>query len=49
MAGANGKNGGNNYDVTLAGSGSGKSGIATIDGLRLTIKTDSDTWIFDRE
>ena len=43
------KNGGNNYDVTLAGSGAGKSGIATIDGSRLTIKTDGDTWIFDRE
>jgi hypothetical protein len=43
------KNGGNNYDVTLAGSGAGKSGNATIDGSRLTIKADSDTWVFDRE
>jgi hypothetical protein len=43
------KNDGDNYDVTLAGSDANKSGTATIDGSRLTLKTDSDTLIFDQE
>jgi uncharacterized membrane protein required for colicin V production len=43
------KNDGNNYDVTLAGNGANKPASATIDGSRLTLKTDSDTLIFDRE
>jgi len=43
------KTDGNNYDVTLASSGAGKSGTATIGGSRLTLKTDGDTLIFDRE
>jgi uncharacterized membrane protein required for colicin V production len=40
---------GNNYDLSLAGSGGGKSATATIDGSTLTIKLDGDTLIFDRE
>jgi len=43
------KNDGNNYNVTLASSGANKFGTATIDGPRLTVKTESDTLIFDRE
>jgi hypothetical protein len=43
------KSDGNNYDATLTGSGAGKSGTAKIDGSQLTLKTDSDTLIFDRE
>jgi len=43
------KNDGDHYDVTLAGSDANKSGTATIDGSRLTFKTDSDTLIFDQE
>jgi hypothetical protein len=39
----------NNYDVTLASSGANKFASATIDGSRLTLKTESDTLIFDRE
>ena len=43
------KNGGNNYDVTLASSGANKFSSAMIDGSRLTLKSASDTLIFDRE
>jgi len=43
------KSDGNNYNVTLASSGANKFAAATIDGTRLTIKTESDTFIFDRE
>lgn len=43
------KSDGNNYNVTLASSGANKFATATIDGSRLTIKTESDTLIFDRE
>jgi hypothetical protein len=35
--------------VTLASSGANKFASATIDGSRLTLKTESDTLIFDRE
>jgi len=40
---------GDNYNVTLASGGANKFAAATIDGPRLTLKTESDTWIFDRE
>jgi hypothetical protein len=43
------KSDGDNYGVTLTSSGTGKSATATIDGSQLTLKTDTDTWIFDRE
>jgi hypothetical protein len=43
------KKDGDNYDLTLTSSGAGKPGTATIDGSRLTFKTDSDTFVFDRE
>jgi uncharacterized membrane protein required for colicin V production len=43
------KTDGNNYDVTLASSGANKFASATIDSSRLTLKTESDTLIFDRE
>ncbi len=38
-------NAGTNYDLTL----NGKSMTARSDGLRLTIKSGSDVWVFDRE
>jgi len=40
---------GNSYNVSLASSGANKFAAATIDGPRLTLKTGSDTFIFDRE
>lgn len=43
------KSDGDNYNVTLASSGANKFATATIDGSRLTLKTESDTLIFDRE
>ncbi|HEX7578203.1 MAG TPA: hypothetical protein VF430_09220, partial [Verrucomicrobiae bacterium] len=43
------KTDGNNYNVTLASSGANKFASAAIDGSRLTLKTESDTLIFDRE
>lgn len=43
------KSDGNNYNVTLAGNGANKFAAATIDGSRLTLKSDSDIFIFDRE
>jgi hypothetical protein len=43
------KRDGDNYNVTLASSGANKFAAATIDGPRLTVKTESETWIFDRE
>jgi hypothetical protein len=43
------KSDGNNFDVTLASNGANKFASATIDGSRLTLKTDSETMIFDRE
>jgi hypothetical protein len=43
------KSDGDNYNVTLASSGANKFASATIDGSRLTLKTESDTLIFDRE
>ncbi|HEV2437107.1 MAG TPA: CvpA family protein [Verrucomicrobiae bacterium] len=38
-------NAGTNYDLTL----NGKSMTARSDGLRLTIKSGSDVWVFDRD
>ena len=38
-------NAGTNYDLSL----NGKSMTARTDGLRLTIKSASDVWVFDRE
>ena len=43
------KSDGSNYKVTLASSGVNKFATATIDGSRLTLQTESDTFIFDRE
>lgn len=43
------KSEGNNYTVTLTSSGANKFASATIDGSQLTLKTDSDTLVFDRE
>jgi hypothetical protein len=43
------KKDGDGYDMTLANSGANKPATATIAGSQLTIKTDSDTFIFDRE
>jgi hypothetical protein len=43
------KSDGDNYNVTLASSGANKFATVTIDGSRLTLKTESDTLIFDRE
>jgi uncharacterized membrane protein required for colicin V production len=36
------------YDVTLSGSSGNKSGTATIDGTRLTLKLGGDSLMFDR-
>jgi uncharacterized membrane protein required for colicin V production len=38
-----------NYDLSLASNGENKSMTAQTDGLRLTIKDDKNTLIFDRE
>jgi uncharacterized membrane protein required for colicin V production len=43
------KNDRNDYNATLASNGAKKFAAATIDGPRLTLKTESDTLIFDRE
>jgi Colicin V production protein len=43
------KSEGNNYNVTLASSSANKFASATIDGSHLTLKTDGDTLIFERE
>jgi hypothetical protein len=43
------KNDGATYDMTLASGGASKPATATIAGSQLTIKTDSDTFIFNRE
>ena len=43
------KSDGNNYGMTLSSGGANKSATATIDGSRLTIKTDNDTFVFDRK
>jgi hypothetical protein len=43
------KSDGNNFDVSLASNGANKFASAAIDGSRLTLKTDSETMIFDRE
>src|ERR1019366_7089390 len=43
------KHDGDNYNVTLTSSGANKFAAATIDGPRLMLKTESETWIFDRE
>ena len=43
------KTDGNNYNVTLASGGANKFASAAIDGSRITLKTESDTLIFDRE
>jgi hypothetical protein len=43
------KNDGNNYNVTFASGGVRKSATAMINGSRLTLKTDSNTLVFDRE
>ena len=41
--------GGNNFNLTLAGNGTSKTGIATIDGSLLTVKMAGDMLVFDRE
>jgi len=43
------KSDGDNYNLTLASSSTTKPATATIAGSQLTIKTDSDTFIFNRE
>lgn len=43
------KNDDTNYDLSLTGNGGNKSMTAQTDGLRLTIKDDKSTLIFDRE
>ncbi len=43
------KKDGDGYDLTLASSGANNPATATIAGSQLTIKTDTDTLIFDRE
>jgi hypothetical protein len=43
------KKDGNNYDVTLTSNGANKFASASVDGSRLTLKTASDTQVFDRE
>ena len=43
------KSEGDSFNVTLTSSGVNKFATATIADSRLTIKTQSDTWIFDRE
>lgn len=43
------KNDGNNYDLSLSNNGASKPATAVVEGSRLTIKTDSETLIFDRE
>jgi Colicin V production protein len=40
---------GTNYDVLLNGNGPQKAMTAHTDGLRLTLKSDSDSWVFDHE
>jgi Colicin V production protein len=40
---------GTNYEVLLNGNGPQKSTTAHTDGLRLTLKSDSDSWVFDHE
>ncbi len=43
------KNDGANYEISLNGNGQNKSVTAHTDGLRLTLKSDNDVWVFDRE
>lgn len=38
-----------NYELSLSGNGQQKSMTAEAGGLRLTLKSDTDTWVFDRE
>lgn len=40
---------GADYDVSLNGNGQSKSMTARTDGLRLTMKSGTDNWVFDRE
>ncbi len=42
-------NDGTNYELSLTGNGQHKSMTAHTDGLRLTIKSATDSWVFDRE
>jgi uncharacterized membrane protein required for colicin V production len=42
-------NAGADYDVSLSGNGQNKSMTAHTDGLRLTVKSGNDNWVFDRE
>lgn len=39
---------GPNYDVSLNGNGQSKTMTASADGLRLTLKSSMDVWVFDR-
>jgi len=41
-------NEGTNYDLTLSGNGQNKSMTAHTDGLRLTIISGTDNWVFNR-
>jgi len=43
------KNDGTNYELSLKGHGQHKSMTARTDGLRLTLKSATDAWVFDRE
>jgi hypothetical protein len=36
------------YEVTLAGNNNKRSGFGKVNGARLTLKLDNDTYIFDR-
>lgn len=42
-------NAGADYDVSLSGNGQNKSMTAHTDGVRLTMKSGNDNWVFDRE
>jgi len=42
-------NAGTDYDVSLNGNGQSRSMTARTDGLRLTMKSANDNWVFDRE
>jgi len=43
------KNDGTNYELSLDDNGRHQSMVAHTDGLRLTIKSSNDSWVFDRE
>jgi hypothetical protein len=43
------KNAAGNYDLTLASGGGSKAAAATVDGSQLTLKMESDVFVFDKE